>query len=493
MSAQGSAEQAQLVEDIASFTHDPLGYVLYNYPWGEPGTELDKKKGPRKWQSDLLLDVGEKLRDGAADRGEVIQEAIASGHGIGKSALVAWLCNWALDTFEDTRGIVTANTETQLRTKTWPELGKWRRLGLTKDWFEVTGTALISKAPGHDKSWRIDYATWSEHNTEAFAGLHNEGKRIIVVFDEASKIPDKVWEVAEGALTDEATEIIWAVFGNPTQNTGRFRECFRRFAKRWTHKQIDSRTVEGTNKVQLAKYAEDHGEDSDYFKIRVRGLFPSMSAKQFISETDIDAAYGRLLRPEQFEYAAKVLILDPAWDGDDPLVISLRQGLRFKVLRKIPKNDNDVQIANLLMQLEDEHGADAVFIDKGYGTGIYSVGTSVGRSWLLVDFAEAAIDKGYLNKRAEMYGDAKKWLKGGGSIEEDPELRDELLGIETVPRADGKIQLESKKDMKARGLPSPNKADCLAMSFAYPVAPKGAYGGSGGRARTMDDISHEDY
>ena len=141
MSAQGSAEQAQLVEDIASFTHDPLGYVLYNYPWGEPGTELEKKDGPRTWQRDLLLGVGQRLQDGAADRGEVIQEAIASGHGIGKSALVAWLCNWALDTFEDTRGIVTANTETQLRTKTWPELGKWRRLGLTKDWFEVTGPA----------------------------------------------------------------------------------------------------------------------------------------------------------------------------------------------------------------------------------------------------------------------------------------------------------------------------------------------------------------
>ncbi|MEI7000490.1 terminase, partial [Klebsiella pneumoniae] len=89
------------------------------------------------------------------------------------------------------------------------------------------------------------------HNTEAFAGLHNERKRIIVVFDEASNIADLVWEVAEGALTDEDTEIIWVAFGNPTRNTGRFRECFRKYRHRWKCAQIDSRTVEGTNKQQL--------------------------------------------------------------------------------------------------------------------------------------------------------------------------------------------------------------------------------------------------
>lgn len=475
MSAQPSAEysaEQDLVELIASFTHDPLGYVLAVYPWQVPGTELHDKPGPHPWQRDVLDSIGAQLRAGAADLGEVIQEAVASGHGIGKSALVAWLCNWAVDTYEDTRGVVTANTETQLRTKTWPEIGKWRRLGLTKDWFSVTATALISNAKGHDKNWRIDAVPWSESNTEAFAGLHNAGKRILLIFDEASAIADKVWEVAEGALTDALTEIIWAAFGNPTRNIGRFRECFRKLKHRWKHRQVDSRTVPGTNKVQIEKWAKDHGEDSDWFKIRVRGLFPNMSSKQFIAESDVNAAYGRQLRPEQYEFAPKILILDPAWEGDDPLVISLRQGLMFTVLRRIPKNDNDVQMATLLAVLEDEHKADAVFIDQGYGTGIYSAGVTMQREWWLVNFADAAIDPGHLNKRAEMYTAAKNWLKAGGAIEEDPELRDELLSLETVPRLDGKVQLESKKEMKARGLPSPNKADTLAMSFAYPVQAK---------------------
>ncbi len=105
------------------------------------------------------------------------------------------LIKWAF-TFEDTRGVVTANTDNQLRTKTWAELSKWHGISLTKDWATLTATALISNAPGHDKTWRIDAVPWSQNNTEAFAGLHNEGRRILLVFDEASAIADKVWEVA---------------------------------------------------------------------------------------------------------------------------------------------------------------------------------------------------------------------------------------------------------------------------------------------------------
>ncbi|WP_368667183.1 hypothetical protein, partial [Anoxybacillus sp. MB8] len=124
----------------------------------------------------------------------VIRQAVGSGHGIGKSALVAMLIKWAFDTFEDARGVVTANTDNQLRTKTWAELSKWHGISLTKDWATLTATALISNAPGHDKTWRIDAVPWSQNNTEAFAGLHNEGRRILLVFDEASAIADKVWE-----------------------------------------------------------------------------------------------------------------------------------------------------------------------------------------------------------------------------------------------------------------------------------------------------------
>lgn len=471
MSEQLSVEQ-QVVDDIAErFGHDPLGYVLYAFPWGEKGTPLEEYAGPRAWQESVLLTIGQSLNAGI-DQETAIRAAISSGHGIGKSALVAWIILWSLSTMEDARAVVTANTEKQLQTKTSPEIAKWHRLSINHDWFTYTTTALYSADPAHEKTWRCDLVPWSEHNTEAFAGLHNEGRRIVLVFDEASKIADKVWEVAEGALTDSNTEIIWLAFGNPTRNTGRFRECFRRFKHRWLTGQIDSRTVEGTNKEQLAQWVQDYGEDSDFVKVRVRGMFPSAAAKQFISEADVDAAYGRKLEPADYEWAPKVIAVEPSWEGDDEFVIGMRQGLFFKTLGTYPRNDNDVQMANIVMRFEDEHHADAVFVDGGFGTGIISVGRTLGRDWIIVWFAEKSADPFCLNKRAEMWNSIKTWLKEGGTIERDAILHDELTAPETVARLDGKLQLEAKRDMKARGVPSPNRADCLALTFAHPIMPK---------------------
>ena len=104
-------------------------------------------------------------------------------------------------THQDTRGVVTANTETQLRTKTWAELAKWLRDWEYRAWFEFTSMALASRVVGHGQTWRLDLVPWSGTNAEAFAGLHNHGKRTIVVFDEASAIPDVIWDTTEGALT----------------------------------------------------------------------------------------------------------------------------------------------------------------------------------------------------------------------------------------------------------------------------------------------------
>lgn len=459
----------QIIDLAADCATDPLRWSEMAYDWGEG--ELAEYDGPREWQREAFAQIRDHLQD-PATRFQPLMLARASGHGIGKSAFIGMVTNWALSTCDDCKVVITANTDNQLRTKTSPEVGKWARLSITSSWFDINATSIATKDPGHSKTWRADFTPWSEHNTEAFAGLHNKGKRIVLIFDEASAIADKVWEVAEGALTDEGTEIIWIAFGNPTRNTGRFRECFRRFKHRWKCAQIDSRTVEGTNKEQIAKWVEDFGEDSDFVKVRVRGMFPSMSARQFIGEADVTGAYGRKLRPDQYSFAPKILTVDPAWEGDDEFVIGLRQGLAFRILHTMAKNDNDLLAAAKIAALEDEHKADAVFIDFGYGTGIVSAGQGMGRDWVLVNFGGESADPGCLNKRAEMWKLCRDWLKQGGAIPEDPMLRDELQAPETVPRIDGKIQLESKKDMKARSIPSPNRADALVLSFAFPVTKK---------------------
>src|SRR3990172_8800608 len=212
----------ELIEELASFSSDPFGFVLFAFPWQEPGTELEFKTGPEEWQVVVLQDLGA----GVISFSEAIQIARTSGHGIGKSALVSWIILWAISTYEDTKGVITANTENQLKTKTWVELAKWYRLFIARDFFQMTATAIFSRDPEHERTWRIDMVPWSERNTEAFAGLHNKGRRIVLIMDEASAIPDVIWETSEGALTDADTQIIWCAFGNPTRNSGRFKECF---------------------------------------------------------------------------------------------------------------------------------------------------------------------------------------------------------------------------------------------------------------------------
>lgn len=448
------------------FRTDPKGFCLASFNWGKG--DLKESVGPRKWQLEVLDAMSSHLQN-PETKFQPIQIAISSGHGIGKSALIGQITDWAMSTYADCKVVMTANTDTQLRTKTMPEVGKWFKRSNTSDMFKVNATSIHSSNKELEKSWRLDAVTWSENNTEAFAGLHNQGKIILLVFDEGSAISDKVWDVAEGALTDKNTVIIWLVFGNPTRNVGRFKECFGKFKHRWKTWQIDSRTVEGVNLEKIEQWIKDYGEDSDFVKVRVRGIFPSASFKQFISLDDVDHAFGLELRPEQYDFAPKIITVDPAWEGDDELVIGMRQGLSFKILRVIPKNDNDIQIANMIADLEDQEKADVVLIDGGYGTGIISAGKTFGRNWQIVWFGGKSNDEGCLNKRAEMWKLMRDWLKDGGSIPKDPVLHQDLIGPEAVPRMDGKFQLESKKDMKGRNLPSPNRADALALSFAFPV------------------------
>jgi hypothetical protein len=217
-----------LHREIGAFRYNPLGFVMFAFRWGIPHRPLAEETGPEPWQRDVLIRLSNGLLDREFGNGEseAVRVAVASGHGIGKSALVAWIILWAMSTLHDTRGVVSANTEGQLRTKTWPELAKWHAMSRNRDWFTYTATALHSAQPGREKTWRVDAITWSENNTAVIAGLHNKGRRAFALPDEASAIPDAVWDTIEGALTDSGTQLLWAVFGNPTRNTGRFRECF---------------------------------------------------------------------------------------------------------------------------------------------------------------------------------------------------------------------------------------------------------------------------
>lgn len=447
--------------------YDPLLFAERAWSWGK-GTLADQDI--RVWQADILDVIAQHLKN-PETRFTPLRIAVASGHGIGKSAEIGMITSWALSCFRDPRIMITANTEQQLVTKTSPEVGQWVSSSMFADLFDVSTMSI--KMKGRGEQHRADFVTWSETNTEAFAGLHAVGRIVLLIMDEASGIPDKIFEVAEGAMTDADTVLIHIAFGNPTVNTGSFREAFRKNRKRWITRQIDSRTVEGTNKAALQHIIDTYGEHSDVAKVRVKGQFPAAAALQFISTNDVDKAYDRHYPKASYDFAPVVIGVDPAWTGADDLVIVKRQGLVSHVLRVIPKNDNDWEVASLIANLEREHRADAVFIDGGYGTGIYSAGKTMGRDWRIVWFGGESPDPGIVNMRAYMWKEMRDWLKDGGAIPRDQVLYDDLISVETKPDTrNGRIQLISKEEMKKKGLPSPNRADALALTFAAPVERK---------------------
>ena len=470
-----SPEEIELVEALGEFSRDPYAFALWAFPWGEAGTELASFPGPNKWQTDILC----RVRDGLLSLDEAILIAITSGHGVGKSALVAMLIWWAFSTREKTRGVVTANTENQLKTKTWVEIAKWYRLFIARSLFRCTATALFSTDEDLAREWRIDIVAWSERNTEAFAGLHNQGNRILIVFDEASAIPAVIWEVAEGALTDRDTEIIWLVCGNPTISKGRFRECFPggKFEHRWSTLKVDSREVPFTNKEQIARWIADYGEDSDFVRVRVKGEFPSTDSSSFISMDLAASAVMREIEPQ--DHQPLYLGVDVARYGGDMSVAWPRRG---RDAASIPprafSNLSLTQLAFRVFAFAQEIGADAIFVDgTAVGGGVVDALVDLGAPVYDIQFGSRAdgLHDGvaYANKRAEIWGLTKAALPSlrlpRAIPGYDTPIIDELCGPEYIINAAGAIQLESKESMKRRGVPSPDAADALALTFSLPL------------------------
>jgi hypothetical protein len=459
--------ERELELEIAETADDPLAFAQRFYPWGTK--ELAQSKGPRKWQADILGLIRDHLQ--SSKRHQPLFVAVASGKGIGKSALVSMIIDWGMSTCGDCKIVVTANTGTQLGTKTVPEVSKWTRLSFNNHWWNVKATSITSLEPGHEKEWRTDFIPWSKENMEAFSGLHNQGKRLIVIFDEASGIHDTIWDNTEGTFTDADTEILWIAFGNPTRPSGKFRECFGRNKHRWNTRQIDARTVEGTNHEQQAKQVADHGEDSYHVRIWIRGEFPLVGSDQFIPPADVDAA--RKNEVSGYEALPKILSCDVARFGDDQTVIGYRQGRKAVILEKLRGKDN-VFVAERMIHWKEEEAADAMVVDgDGNGGGVVDQIKARGFGARLFEFHGGGTPNEvhkYLNRRSEIWGLLRDWLAQCPQIPDDPELGDDLVGPLYSYNAKGQICLEPKDEMKERGLSSPDCGDQLAMTFAVKVA-----------------------
>ena len=467
--------ETELIELVARYVNDPLGFVLAAYPWGEEGP-LKDHAGPDEWQTEFLSAIGKECRANkfnGFDPVRPIRRAVSSGHGIGKSVTVAWLVDWIMSTRPNCKGTVTAMSFPQLETKTWPAIQTWTKMCITSHWFTVT-SSLMYQTENKD-SWQVAPQSSKEENSEAFAGQHAATSTSFYIFDEDSGIPEIVHKVAEGGLTDGEPMIF--CFGNPTRNTGHFYDaCFGRMRSRWNPTIVDSRKSRFTNKEQIKEWAEDYGEDSDFFRVRVLGLPPSASDAQFIDQGRVLAAQKRsvVVLPDEPLVAGA----DLAWGGGDDNVIRFRRGLDARSIAPIRikgefTRDPSVltnRLADVLGRDYNGHKVSMLFLDSaGIAGPIASRLRNLGfKNVQEVNFGSDSPDPKCRFMRDYMWQMMKEWLLSG-AIDKHPELEADLTGPGIRPDSRQRVWLESKETMKKRGVDSPDDGDALCLTFAAPV------------------------
>lgn len=477
---QAGKSQEDLELELEAFVDasyaDPLGFVIGGYPWGEPGL-LEHYPGPDTWQAGFLRELGEEVTARGFDGlnpVNPIRMGCSKGHGVGGSTLIAWLVDWIMATRPFAQGTITANTVTQLETKTWAAVQRWTRICLVGHWFVINSARMYH--PAYKDSWFCTPQTCRAENSEAFAGQHAANSTSFYMFDEDSAVPEIIHQVAEGGVTDG--EPMMFRFGNATRNNGSFYECaFGKQRDRWKFTVVDSRTSRFSNKELIAEWVQDYGEDSDFVRVRVRGLPPRASDNQFIDSQRVwDAQKRQPVALEDEPWIAGVDVPDrgPAW-----FVIRFRRGADAwsRAPVRIPGDaspDFRGKLIGVCAEiLRDRHPATRVhtmFIDAAFGSPIYERLAALGFDNVHeIRFGGDSPDPQYLNQRAYMWGKTKEWLARGGIPKDDVRLEGDLLGPGFHLNLRDETVLESKESMAKRGVASPDDGDALALTFARPV------------------------
>jgi len=471
---------------MLGFADDPLAYVMYTYPWGKPNSPLENDHGPREWQRIALA----KMRDHIAENRnrqrqelapELLKMARASGRGIGKSAFLAWVAGWMFSCIPSSTTIVSANTEGQLRTRTFPEIRKWATMAINAHWYDHNAMSLkpapwlieaLLKTTDFDPAyWYIEASLWSEENPDAFAGLHSQ-RGMTVLFDEASGIPSVIWPVTQGFFTDSTVHRFWIAISNPRNPSGAFFECFNGNRSTWDTATIDARTVSENDAQIYQDIIDQYGEDSDEARVEVYGMFPRQGDTQFISRGEVDDAKAR--EPTDDPGAALVMGVDPARFGDDEAVIAFRQGRDASIIPwQKYKRCSIVELAQHCAEAIEKYKPDAVFIEgDGVGGGVIDIMKEYGFRVIEVTAGGSPDNKDvYANRRTELWGKMRDWLPTA-TLPDDGPLCDDLAAPMYDYSLKGQLKLEPKDKMKRRGYASPNNGDALAITFDRVIARK---------------------
>lgn len=435
---------------------------------------------PDPWQADLLKNIQKQER----------KISVRAGHGVGKSAAASWVIIWYFLMKHPCKIVLTAPTSSQLFDALFSEVKSWiKKLPpALQELLEVTSDRIVLLSAPQDAF--ISCRTARAETPEAMAGVHSDN--VLLVIDEASGIPEKVFEAAAGSMSGHSATTL--MLGNPVRTSGTFYESHHRLKTEWNTMHVSCVDSPRVSKEFLTEMAIKYGEDSSAYFVRVLGEFPKTDDDTVISMGLVQDAQDRDIT--MAELTPKVWGLDVARFGADKSVLAERQGTvinwiedwKGKDLMELTGLVNSKYEALTPSQRPVEITVDSI----GLGAGVVDRLRELGLPVRGINVAESPSMRGtYVNLRAELWFRMKEFLEARDcKIPRDDGLFAELVSPRYGFNSSGKLKIESKEDMRKRGLPSPDKADAVILTLASQptIAMFGKRFGSGRIQRNIRSI-----
>jgi len=454
---------------------------------------------PDEWQRKALMDLAENPK-----------VSIKSGQGVGKTGLEAVALLWFLCCYPYPRIVATAPTKQQLHDVLWSEVSKWMsKSPLLSEILKWTKTYIYMV--GNEKRWFAVARTATK--PENMQGFHEDNMLFIV--DEASGVADPIMEAILGTLSGANNKLLMC--GNPTKTSGTFYDSHTKDRALYKCHTVSSMDSVRTNKENIRLLIRKYGEDSNVVRVRVKGEFPNQEDDVFIGLSLIEQCSSRLYElPEGKGMAQVILGVDVARFGDDETVIYRNFKGNAKMVKKRRGQDlmattGDIvkEYKTIVREYPEYHGKIYVNIDDtGLGGGVTDRLREVKREQKLhrlviipinaaekietdtKDGKEAA--EHYNNLTTHMWAVVRELLENKDIVLEDDEQTVAQLSSRKYRMAsNGKLEIEPKKEMKKRGLDSPDRADALALSFYLGKIKK--HTGSAPGKKATEALTKENY
>ena len=429
---------------IAKFRKDPTLFV---------DTMLGAS--PDEWQSEVMAAVAEQKRG----------ISIRSGHGVGKTSCLSWLALWWIAVYYNAKVVITAPTSAQLHDALLPEAKSW--LQQAPEGFREMFTVRADRIELLSDPQRnfISARTSRAEKPDALQGVHAE--HVLLICDEASGVPEQVYEAAGGSMSAHHATMVLA--GNPVRSTGYFYDTFHKLAERWKTFHVSCEDTPRVSNEYIEECRLRYGEESNTYRVRVLGKFPRGDDDTVIPQELIVAAISRDVEPTKF--GPTVWGVDVARFGADSSALCKRKGNAITEPIRLWRNLDTMQLTGAIKAEYDsamEKPAE-IFVDAiGLGAGVADRLRELELPSYAINVSESpAMGNHYLNLRAELWYKAKNWLEGRDvRLPGDDRLKAELATVRYNFTSSGRIKIESKADLKKRGIASPDSADAFVLTFA---------------------------